>query len=181
MTMRKDKNKDFKDDPEFAVDSRYRSKKERESEAILLMETRLKKMKKLTGDQITRAKLMQLKLKMDEYLNQLENNKQNNFSDLLKFYIDAIYTKRSRFAEDINITAVKLSQVINNHREPNDEFLRKLMIHSENAYKGICDFKGINWYLINFNDKLGAMMASEEKWRPKLEKEIKLSEKLQEF
>lgn len=174
--MNRDKNKDFKDDPEFAVDSRYRSKKERESEAILLMEARLKKMKNLTGDQITRAKLMQLKLKIDGYLNQVENDKQNNFSELLKLYIDAIYPKRSSFAKDINITSVKLSQIINNHREPNDEFIRKLMIHSEKAFKDIFDFKGENWYLIHFNDKLGAMMADEDKWRPKLEKEIKLSE-----
>ena len=174
--MKRDKNKDYTEDPEFAVDSRYRSKKERESEATLLMEARLEKMKKLTGDQITRAKLMQLKLKIDEYLNQVENDKQNNFSELLKFYIDTIYPKRSSFAEDINITSVKLSQIINNHREPNDEFIRKLMIHSEKVFNDLCDFKGENWYLIYFNDKLGAMMADEDKWRPKLEKQIKLSE-----
>ena len=40
---------------EYGVDSRYKSKKERESEATALMEVRLMRMKNLSKDQIVRV------------------------------------------------------------------------------------------------------------------------------
>ncbi len=51
------------EDAEYGVDSRYKSNKERESEATALMEARLIRMKNLSKDQIIRAKLLQLKLR----------------------------------------------------------------------------------------------------------------------
>lgn len=56
------------EDPEYGVDSRYTSKEERDSDAVLLMEARLKRMKNTTRDQIVRAKLMQIKLKKEPNL-----------------------------------------------------------------------------------------------------------------
>jgi hypothetical protein len=56
------------EDTEYGVDSRYKSDKERESDATALMEARLIRMKNLSKDQIIRAKLLQLKLKMEQYL-----------------------------------------------------------------------------------------------------------------
>ncbi|GAO27719.1 hypothetical protein [Geofilum rubicundum] len=56
------------DDAEYGVDSRYKNNLERESEATTLMEARIGRMKLLTKDQVMRAKLMQLKLKMEEYI-----------------------------------------------------------------------------------------------------------------
>jgi hypothetical protein len=64
--MKSKKNTDFVEDAEYGLDSRYKSKKERESEAASLMEARLMRIKNLSKDQINRAKLMQLKLKMEE-------------------------------------------------------------------------------------------------------------------
>jgi len=57
------KNTIMNEDAEYGVDSRYKSKKERESDATALMEARLTRMKNLSKDQIIRAKLVQLKLK----------------------------------------------------------------------------------------------------------------------
>ena len=59
--MTKKKNKEL-EGAEYGVDSRYTSKKDREADGKSLMEARLKRMKNLSEDQITRAKLMQLKL-----------------------------------------------------------------------------------------------------------------------
>ncbi len=174
--MKSKKNKDFIEDAEFGLDSRYKSKKERESEAASLMEARLMKMKNLSKNQINRAKLMQLKLKMEEYLKQPVYDDQNYFSAFLKTYIDTIYSTRNKFAHDINITPIRLSQVINNHREPKDEFIMKLMIHSEKVYKNICDFQKKTWYKVYFHEKICDTMSSQDEWRPKLEKEIKFSE-----
>lgn len=62
MTKKKEKN--IFEDPEYGLDSRYTSKKESESEATALMEARLMRMRDLSPEQIVRARLMQLKLRM---------------------------------------------------------------------------------------------------------------------
>ena len=117
-------------DTEYGVDSGYTSKKEQENQATALMEARLKRMKNLSNEQIVKAKLMQLKLKMEEYLKNPVYDKQNYFSEFLKTYIDSIYSKRSNFAQDIDIAPVSLSQVINKHREPKEEFLPAIAKYS---------------------------------------------------
>lgn len=162
-------------DTEYGVDSRYTSKSAKETEATALMEARLKRMKNLTNEQIVKAKLMQLKLKMEEYLKKPVYDKQNYFSEFLRFYIDAIYSKRTNFAKDIDIAPVSLSQVINNHREPKEEFIMKLMIHSEKAYKNVCEFHKKTWYQVYYHEKICDTMSSQEEWRPKIEKKVKLS------
>lgn len=55
-------------DVEYGIDSRYKSGLESVSEATTLMEARLRRMKMLSNDQITKAKLLQLKLKMEEFI-----------------------------------------------------------------------------------------------------------------
>jgi hypothetical protein len=168
--MIKTKNSDImKVDTEYGVDSRYTSKNEQETEATALMEARLKRMRNLSNEQIVKAKLMQLKLKMEEYLKKPVYDKQNYFSEFLKLYIDSIYTKRSIFAQDIDIAPVSLSQVINKHREPTEEFIMKLMIHSEKAYKNVCEFHKKTWYQVYYHEKICETMSSQEKWRPKIE------------
>jgi hypothetical protein len=169
------KNKDFTEDAEYGLDSRYSSKREQDSEATALMEARLMRMKNLSKDEVNRAKLMQLKLKMEEYLKQPVYDDKNHFSDFLKTYIDTIYTARNKFAKDINITPIRLSQVLNNHRDPKDEFILKLMIHSEKVFKNICDFQKKTWYRVYYHEKICDTMSSQNKWRPSIEKEIKLT------
>ena len=143
-------NKKINTDTEYGIDSRYKSNKERESDATTLMEARLMRMKNLSKDQIIRAKLLQLKLKMEEYIKSPVYDNHNYFSDFLKLYIDAIYHKRSVFAKDIDVAPVSLSQVINNHREPKAEFIMKLMVHSEKAYKNVCEFHNKTWYQVYY-------------------------------
>lgn len=163
-------------DVEYGIDSRYKSRLERVSEATALMEARLRRMKMLSNDQITKAKLLQLKLKMEEFINHPMYDNHNHFSNFLKLYIDSIYSKRSTFAKDINVDPVSLSQVINNHREPKDEFILKLMIHSEKVYKDVCSFNKKIWYQIYFNNKLCEIMAKQEQWQPEIEKQVRISE-----
>ena len=163
-------------DVEYGIDSRYKSDLESVSEATALMEARLRRMKMLSNDQITKAKLLQLKLKMEEFINHPVYDNHNHFSNFLKFYIDSIYSKRSIFAKDINVDPVSLSQVINNHREPKDEFILKLMIHSEKVYKDVCSFNKKIWYQIYFNNKICEIMAKQEEWQPDIEKQVRISE-----
>ena len=175
MTM-ENRNNNMTEYVEYGVDSRYHSNKEKESESVKLMQARLDRMKNLSKEQIMRAKLLQVKLKMENYLKQPVYDNQNHFTYFLELYIDSIYSKRSEFANDINITPVLLSQVINNHREPKDEFIMKLMIHSEKVFKKIGDFQKKIWFQVYFQEKICDTMANQEKWRPKLEKQVKLSD-----
>lgn len=163
-------------DTEYGVDSRYKLNKERESDATALMEARLKRMKNLSKDQITKAKLLQLKLKMEEYIKNPVYDNNNYFSGFLKLYIDSIYSKRSIFAKDIDVAPVSLSQVINNHREPKEEFIMKLMIHSEKVYKNVCEFHKKTWYQVYFHEKICDTMSNQEQWRPEIEKHVRVSE-----
>ena len=170
------KNKKSIMDVEYGIDSRYKSKEERESDATALMEARLMRMKNLSKDQINKAKLLQLKLKMEEFIKNPVYDNHNYFSDFLKIYIDSIYSKRSTFAKDVDVTPVSLSQVINNHREPKEEFIMKLMIHSEKVYKDVCEFHKKIWYQVYYHEKICDTMSNQEQWRPEIEKHIRISE-----
>jgi hypothetical protein len=160
-------------DAEFGVDSRYKSKKERSADSVALMEARLDRMKNLSEAEILRAKLLQLKLKMEKYLKEPVYDNQPYFAQFLVTYVDAIYSKRSDFAEDINETANYLSKVINSHREPKEEFILKLMVHSEKAYKTVSEFHNSTWYRIYYLEKLGHTISGQNKWRPEIEKQVK--------
>ena len=177
--MNRNKNIVMIEGAEYGVDSRYKSNKERESDAAALMEARLKRMKNLSKHQIIHAKLMQLKLKMEDYLKEPVYDDHNYFSKFLAIYIDVIYAKRSGFAADIDITPVRLSQIINNHREPKDEFIMKLMIHSEKAYKNVCEFHKKIWYQVYFHEKLCDTMSRQEEWMPKIEKHVRFTESME--
>jgi hypothetical protein len=165
-------NNDF----EFGIDSRYKTKKEREQDSVALMQARLERMKNLPKEQILRAKLLQLKLKMEDYLKKPVYDNQNHFAQFLELYVDTIYSKRSDFAKDINITANFLSKIINSHREPKEEFILKLMIHSEKTFEQVGEFHKKTWYQVYFHEKLCDTMSSQEKWRPEIEKQVKLTE-----
>jgi hypothetical protein len=162
-------------DPEFGVDSRYKSKDEREQDAIALMQARLDRMKNLSKEQVLRAKLLQLKLQMENYLKEPVYDNQNHFTEFLETYVDVIYSKRSDFAGDINITANFLSKIINNHREPNEEFLLKLMIHSEKVFEQVTEFHKETWYQIYFHEKLSHTLSRQDQWRPEIEKQVRLT------
>lgn len=172
------KKKSFKEieGAEYGVDSRYSSKKERQADSKALMEARLQRMKNVSTDQIIQAKLLQLKLKMEEYIKKPVYKEHNFFTEFLTSYIDTVYSKRSNFAKDIDITPVRLSQVLNNHREPKEEFMLRLMIHSEKTYKNVCQFSKKTWYQVYFHEKICDTMSRQDEWRPNVEKHVNVSE-----
>lgn len=169
-------NKKFLFDTEYGVDSRYTSDKEQKSDATALMEARLIRMKALSKEQIVRAKLMQLKLKMEEYVKAPVYDHQNHFTYFLKMYVDTIYSQRILFAKDIEVDPVSLSQVINNHRQPNDEFLMKLMIHVEKAYMNVCEFPRQYWLQVYYQQKISNIMSNQEQWKSRIQEHVKFSE-----
>jgi len=162
-------------DSEYGVDSRYKTTKEIAQDSVTLMEARLERMKNLPKEHILRAKLLQLKLKMENYLKEPVYDNQNHFAHFLETYVDAIYSKRSEFAKDINVTPVFLSQVINSHREPKEAFILKLMLHSEKVFKNVVEFQKEIWYKIYFHEKLCDTMSNQHVWRPEIAKQVTVS------
>lgn len=173
MTRKKMSNKEI-EGAEFGVDSRYTSKKEKLTESQKLMESRFQRMRNVSQDQIIKAKLLQLKFRMEEFIKNPIYKDRNFFTEFLTIYIDTIYSKRNHFAKDISIKPVLLSQVLNNHREPKEEFILRLMIHSEKAYKGICKFHKKTWYQVYYHEKLCETMSNQEEWRPEVEKHVSI-------
>ena len=170
------KRRKFIIDPEFGVDSRYEKSEGKALDSITLMEARLERMKRLSKEEVLRAKLLQLKLKMEDYLKAPVYDNQDHFAHFVQSYVDAIYTKRSDFAKDVSITPVFLSQVINSHREPTEEFILKLMIHSEKVFKSVGGFHKKTWYQVYFHEKLCDTMSNQEEWRPRIEEQVKSPE-----
>ncbi len=179
MTSKQKKRK--MTDAEYGVDSRYDSLKERESESVALMEARIKKMKGLSGEEIIHAKLMQLKLKMEDYLTKSTFDQSDCFSEFLRIYVDTIYLKRSGFADDIDITPILLSQIINNHREPNEDLIKKLMIHSEKMFRDVCDFQPQIWYQVYYHEKLHHTLSTQDSWKSQMEEHVRISEPLMKY
>lgn len=167
---------DNKKNVDFGIDARYLSEKERKSESVALMEARLERMRHLTKEQIIQAKLMQLNFQMKNYLkNPIEDNPYQ-LTGFLERYIDTIYSKRTDFAHDMDITPVYLSQIINNHRDPNDEFILKLMVHSEMAFKDVQNFNSKIWYQVYYHEKIDNTISNQDEWRPEIEKHVKFSQ-----
>lgn len=159
---------------EYGVESRYRSNEERNVDGKSLMEARKQRLANSSSDQIIKARLLQLKLKMEEFLKKPVHKEHDFFIEFLKSYIDIVYSKRTHFAQDINIKPVLLSQVLNKHRDPNDEFILRLMIHSEKTYKEVCPFQKETWYQVYFHEKICDTISTEHVWMPEVEKHVKI-------
>jgi hypothetical protein len=162
-------------DSEFGVDSRYKTRDDRKQDSIDLMQARLDGLKDLSKEQIFQTKLLQLKLQMENYIKEPVYDQKNHFSEFVERYIDTIYSRRIDFANDINVTANFLSKIINNHSEPKEEFILKLMIHSEKVFEKVGGFHKKTWYQIYFHEKLCDTMSSQDIWRPNIERQVRLT------
>lgn len=160
---------------EYGIDSRYGSPSEKNADSITLMQTRLDKIKHLSKQEILQARLLQLKLRMENYLKDPLLDNKNHFAKFLEIYVDLIYRKRGDFAMDMNVTANYLSKVINNHRKPKEEFILKLMIHSEKTFHFTTDFQNSTWYKIYLHEKICDTMANQDEWRCTLENQVSIA------
>ena len=57
-----------------------------------------------------------------------------------------------------------------------EDIILKLMIHSEKVFEKVGEFNNKTWYQIYFHEKLCDIMARQDTWRPKIEKQVKFSE-----
>lgn len=158
-----------------AIDSRYTSEIERLEESKALMRARKARMRKVQEKDLRTAKLFQLKLQIDRAIEWNDSSNLNGFAAFLSQYISILYKKHSDFAKDINITNVYLSQVLNKHRLPSEEFVLRLMLHSEKTFETITSFNSVCWMRLFLNQKLHKTLSNQTQWRTNLSKEIAVS------
>ncbi len=101
----------------------------------------------LTNEQRTFSAILLLKFKIEDYVKQSSFSQDFTFSFFLKEYISRLQLKNKDFAEQIGIKATELSQLLNNHRKPNDRILIRLEIHSNK------NIDALLWYKIMEKDK----------------------------
>jgi len=166
---------------EYGVGSGYASEKERNTDGIRLVEVRLQQIREVSDEQILWARLKQLKLQMEEFAISPGNEEDYSFAGFLKSYIDMLYSKRSIFAGDMDVSPVSLSQVLNKHREPKLEFLLRLMIHSEQVYQNVCPFKKDTWFKVYYHEKIINTLLGQNQWQPKEEKHVNISEPMETY
>lgn len=170
--MTKKKYKEPFEDWVVLVDSSVLTDEERERDRLIMLKRRKERMKKMPEEVLQSADLLQLKLHIESYIEDPAENPKPRFAEFLTRYADILYKKRKDFADDLSIDPIMLSHVLNNHRDPQDTFMYRLIIHSEAAYKDITGFKRELWPMVYYKDKVERFMAAESEVREAEEKYV---------
>lgn len=173
MIMDRKSGKKDLDDFQYLIDSRNLTDKERGEEREAILKAREARYRDRSENDREIAKLLQLKYQMEEYVNDSKGEDSPHFSRFLKIYVDTLYKKRKDFAADIGISPMELSHILNDHREPKDSFLYRLIVHSQSSFRNLCGFNRNLWPKVFYQDKVRDFMASSEKWKRSEEKFVK--------
>jgi hypothetical protein len=108
----------------------------------LISENELRKKRALlkesySPDQVLLANLLQLKFKLEDYLNQEVFNETQSFGFYLRSYLHILDKKNNTFANEIDINVTELSQILNKHRNPSEKVLIRIELHSNGILPAI--------------------------------------------
>ncbi|MEO7212962.1 hypothetical protein [Mucilaginibacter sp.] len=95
----------------------------------------------MTGPEQLNLKLIQLKFRLEDYIDGENYNPQYTFGYFLELYLQLTDRKKKEFAADIQIHETQLSQILKNRREPNESLMIRLELHSNNTIPAIDWFK----------------------------------------
>lgn len=137
----------------FVLTSKLNSK-QRKKAGVELKEARSKAQSEMSDKDRLTLKLMQLKFKIEDYLKSEDFDPKLSFSYFLKEYVGILNIKRKYFAQEINIDETELSQLINQHRYPNDNIIVRLEIHSNNS------ISAVSWYKLVEKEKEYALRTN---------------------
>lgn len=87
------------------------------------------------------SKLLQLKFQLEDYINSNQYLEAFSFGFFLNEYVSRQDKKDKDFAVEVDVKPTVLSQYINNHRKPTDEFIIRLELHSNGMIPAISWFK----------------------------------------
>ncbi len=114
----------------FPVKLRAAQQKKADDE---LLHARRKVQVHITDRERLIAGLLQLKFQLEDYINSDEYDPKKNFGSFLLSYLNVTNKRSSDLANDIKIHKTLMSQIINNKRPPNDSFIVRLELHSNNT------------------------------------------------
>jgi hypothetical protein len=129
------------------------TKKEQKEAAEQLAEARRKFREQSAKIEYIKANLLQLKSQIHDYARSEQYDPNKRFGQFFKTYLFIINKKSSEFAEEINIHETLVSQLINNHREPNEDILVRLELHSNN------NIPAHYWYMLIQKDHINQLMT----------------------
>lgn len=125
----------------FPADRKTTAEEKREESDF--WEARRKKFDNRTPVQQIYANLLQLKFQLEDYIGSAQYKDKLNFGYFLNEYVSRQEKKDKEFANEVDVTPAVLSQYINNHRKPKDEFVIRLELHSNGMIPAISWFKVI--------------------------------------
>lgn len=89
------------------------------------------------------SRLLQLKFQLEDYIDSSKYVEALSFGFFLNEYVSRQDKKDKDFAVEVDVKPAVLSQYINNHRKPTDEFIIRLELHSNGMIPAISWFKVI--------------------------------------
>ena len=154
------------------IDSRVLTDEERDRDRLIMLRKRKERMREMPGEVLQSADLLQLKFQIERYIKDPDAGPQPRFAKFLTTYVDILYNKRKDFADDLSIDPMMLSQVVNNHRDPQDAFMYRLIIHTKATYKHLTGFKRELWPRVYYQDKVNKFITAENEVREAQEKYV---------
>nr|WP_315035089.1 helix-turn-helix transcriptional regulator [uncultured Chryseobacterium sp.] len=112
------------------------------------------------------SRLLQLKFQLEDYIDSNQYVEALNFGFFLNEYVSRQNKKDKDFAVEVDVKPAVLSQYINNHRKPTDEFIIRLELHSNGM------IPAISWFKVIQKDKEHEIMTS-QKLRDEESKHVK--------
>ncbi|MES2419268.1 MAG: hypothetical protein V4541_13855 [Bacteroidota bacterium] len=118
--------------------------------------TRRNQFESRTPRQKMYSRLLQLKFQLEDYIDSGQYKEALNFGYFLNEYVSRQDKKDKQFANEVDVTPGVLSQYINNHRKPKDEFVIRLELHSNGM------IPAISWFKVIQKDKEHEIMTNQE-------------------
>lgn len=102
------------------------------------------------------SRLLQLKFQLEDYINSSQYVEALSFGFFLNEYVSRQDKKDKDFAVEVDVKPAVLSQYINNHRKPTDEFIIRLELHSNGM------IPAISWFKVVQKDKEHEIITSQK-------------------
>lgn len=148
----------------FPADKILNAKEKKEEEDFWA--ARRNQFENRTHKQKMYSRLLQLKFQLEDYIDSSQYVEAFSFGFFLKEYVSRQEKKNKDFAVEVDIKPAVLSQYINNHRNPTDEFIIRLELHSNGM------IPAINWFKVIQKDKEHEIMTN-QKLRDEERKHVK--------
>lgn len=158
MRNKKINIEDFKE----LVDSRKKTKVDKEADSLALLNARRKSFEKSSNSEQMVMNLYRLKLMLEDEVKTEELK--SEFYTYSSTYVDLLYETRKSFASDIGFSETQLSLILSGKRPPTEEFVSKIRIHSSEIYKKLnINFNSFNWFIIYYSDRMHDYLNTHKK------------------